>query len=233
MNGIIGAAGLLKDMPLKPEQRDYVRIIIESGDHLSSLIQDILDFSRLDAGRLELEEIAFDPRALIQGTIEMLGGQARAKGLYLMSRIAGDVPAMVGGDPSRLRQILVNLIGNGIKFTDAGGISVEARLDGSGDDWVTLSIAVTDSGIGIEEDSRNKLFSAFSQVDSSISRRFGGTGLGLAISRHLTTLMGGTIGVERARPGQHVPVHRPPADRPRRSRLPPRRPARSRARTGG
>ena len=196
MNGIIGAAGLLQDMRLDPEQQEYVRIIQESSGHLSSLIQDILDFSRLDAGRLELEDLPFDPAALIRGTIAMLGGQAQAKGLYLMDRIADDVPARVMGDASRLRQVLVNLIGNGIKFTDTGGVTVEAVRVAADDTGVTLTVAVIDSGIGIDPIGKQKLFSAFSQVDSSISRRFGGTGLGLAICRHLVSLMGGTIEVD-------------------------------------
>ncbi len=196
MNGIIGAAGLLTDMRLDPEQQEYVRIINDSSSHLSVLIQDILDFSRLDAGKLELEEITFDPRALIEGTIGMLGVQAHAKGLYLMSRIEADLPRMVCGDPARLRQILVNLIGNGIKFTETGGVTIEARPEDPGDGGIIIAIAVIDSGIGIDTLNMEKLFSAFSQLDSSISRRFGGTGLGLAICRHLAGLMGGTIDVE-------------------------------------
>lgn len=196
MNGIVGAAGLLRDMSLDAEQLEYVRIICESSDHLSLLIQDILDFSRLDAGRLELEEIAFDPRALIESTIAMMGGLAQAKGLTLAATTGADVPAKVSGDPSRLRQILVNLIGNAIKFTKFGGVTVEAGMIASDAQTVTIGIAVTDSGIGIDPASKQKLFSAFTQVDSSISRHFGGTGLGLAICKHLVTLMGGTIGVD-------------------------------------
>ena len=196
MNGIIGAAGLLQDMRLEAEQRDYVRVIRESSDHLASLIQNILDFSRLDGGRLELEAVAFDPRAQIQGTIAMLDGQARAKGLTLTAGIAEDIPAKVVGDPSRLRQILVNLIDNATRFTNAGGITVGARMIATDLHTATLAIAVTDSGIGIDADSQQKLFSAFTQVDGSISRRVGGIGLGLAICQHLVTLMGGTIEVD-------------------------------------
>jgi signal transduction histidine kinase/DNA-binding NarL/FixJ family response regulator len=201
MNGIIGAAGLLRDLRLDTEQSEYVRIIRESSDHLSSLIQDILDFSRLDSGRLELEEIAFDPRALLQGTTAMLAGQAQAKGLVLTTRTGEDVPERLSGDPSRLRQILVNLIGNAIKFTKYGGVTIETRVEVVDERTVTLGIAVTDTGIGIDPDSKRKLFSAFTQVDSSISRRFGGTGLGLAICAHLVNLMGGEIGVDSV-PGQ-------------------------------
>jgi signal transduction histidine kinase/DNA-binding response OmpR family regulator len=201
MNGIIGAAGLLQDMRLDAEQRDFVRVIRESSDHLASLIQDILDFSRLDGGRLELEEVAFEPRALLRSTIAMLDGQARARGLILTTEIAEDLPARVVGDPARLRQILVNLIDNAIKFTQVGGITVVVRVLASDPQTATLSIAVTDSGIGIDADSQQKLFSGFTQVDGSISRRVGGAGLGLAICRHLITLMGGTIAVDST-PGQ-------------------------------
>ena len=211
MNGIIGAASLLRDMNLDPEQREYARIIHESGEHLSTLVQDILDFSRLDAGRLDLEDIAFDPRALIEGTIGMMAGQAHAKGLSLTFQAAPDVPRQVSGDPARLRQILVNLIGNGLKFTPAGGVMVEVRVaangaaangktaDGEAADGkagVTLEVAVIDTGIGIDPDGQRKLFSAFSQVDSSIGRRFGGTGLGLVICARLAALMGGAITVD-------------------------------------
>ena len=201
MNGIIGAAGLLQDMRLDTEQREYVRVIRESSDHLASLIQDILDFSRLDGGRLELEEATFDPRALVQSTIAMLDGQARAKGLTLNATIAEDIPAQVVGDPQRLRQILVNLIDNAIKFTRTGGVAVGVRVIASDLQTATLDIAVTDSGIGIDADSQQKLFSAFTQVDGSISRRVGGAGLGLAICRHLIALMGGRIDVDST-PGQ-------------------------------
>jgi signal transduction histidine kinase/ActR/RegA family two-component response regulator len=201
MNGIVGACGLLNDMPLGAEQREYVNTIRDCGNHLLLLIQDILDLSRLDAGRLDLEEIAFDPGALIQNTIEMLGGQARAKGLFLSCHTEGEVSGQVVGDPSRLRQILLNLIGNGLKFTDAGGVAVASRLLAIDEHRATLVVAVTDSGIGIDLDSRQKLFSAFTQVDSSISRRFGGAGLGLAISKHLVSLMVGSIDVDSV-PGQ-------------------------------
>jgi CheY-like chemotaxis protein/HPt (histidine-containing phosphotransfer) domain-containing protein len=198
MNGIIGAAGLLRDMRLDTEQRDYVRIIRESSDHLSSLIQNILDFSRLDSGRLELDEIAFDPRALIEGTIAMLSGEAEAKGLTLTAAIGGEIPDSVTGDPSRLRQILVNLIGNGIKFTESGGVIVETRVSATDAMTITIGIAVSDSGIGIDLESQRKLFSAFTQVDGSMSRRFDGSGLGLAICKSLIKMMGGTIDLDSA-----------------------------------
>jgi signal transduction histidine kinase/HPt (histidine-containing phosphotransfer) domain-containing protein/ActR/RegA family two-component response regulator len=201
MNGIIGAAGLLRGMRLDPEQAEYVRIIHESSDHLSSLLEDILDFSRLDAERLDLEEIVFDPRTVIQGTLAMLRGQAEAKGLTLVERRAANLPHRVIGDPSRLRQILVNLIGNGIKFTRFGGVTVDVSVQATNARNVTLAVAIVDTGIGIDPDSKQKLFSAFSQVDSTITRRFGGTGLGLAICHRLVRLMGGAIDVDSV-PGQ-------------------------------
>ena len=201
MNGIIGAAGLLRGMRLDPEQAEYVRIIHESSDHLSSLLADILDFSRLDAERLDLEEIVFDPRTVIQGTLAMLRGQAEAKGLTLVEHRAANLPHRLIGDPSRLRQILVNLIGNGIKFTRFGGVTVDASVQATNARNVTLAVAIIDTGIGIDPDSKQKLFSAFSQVDSSITRRFGGTGLGLAICHRLIRLMGGSIDVDSV-PGQ-------------------------------
>jgi signal transduction histidine kinase/HPt (histidine-containing phosphotransfer) domain-containing protein/ActR/RegA family two-component response regulator len=219
INGIIGAAGLLLGTRLDTEQRDFVRVINESSDHLASLIQDILDFSRLDAGRLELEEVGFDPRALVQSITAMLNGQARARELTLTATIAEDIPARAVGDPSRLRQILVNLIDNAIKFTRTGGIAVGVRMIGSDLQTATLDIAVTDSGIGIDAASQRKLFSAFTQVDGSISRRADGAGLGLAICRHLITLMGGTIDVDST-PGQgstfrfDIQLRRVPAEQP-------------------
>ncbi len=196
MNGIVGACGLLSDMPLGAEQREYVSTIRDCGDHLMLLIQDILDLSRLDAGRVELEEIAFDPSGLIHSTIEMLRGQAQAKGLYLTCQTEVDVPGKLLGDPARLRQILLNLIGNALKFTDTGGVRVSSRLVAAGEARATFEVMVADSGIGIDPHVKQQLFSAFIQADSSISRRFGGTGLGLAISKHLVTLMGGTIDVD-------------------------------------
>jgi len=196
INGIVGAAGLLAEMRLNAEQQDYVRVIRDSSEHLSSLIQNVLDFSLLDAGRLELDDVAFDPAALIGGTIAMLLDQARAKGLILVAETAPDLPARISGDPARLRQILVNLIGNGIKFTETGGVTVTARMHAAEPGTAMLEVSVGDTGIGIDPDNAGRLFSAFTQVDGSKSRRFDGSGLGLAICRHLVTLMGGTIEVE-------------------------------------
>jgi signal transduction histidine kinase/DNA-binding response OmpR family regulator len=196
MNGIIGVAGLLLDMRLGATEQHYVRIMLESGQHLLQLINDILDFSRLDAGRLELEETPFDIAAVVRGTIELLSQQARAKGLTLQAEIGEDVPRGLVGDPNRLRQVLLNLISNGLKFTHAGEVRVVVSRTRFEPEGVRLNISVSDTGIGIPQQALGRLFKEFTQVDNSISRRFGGSGLGLAISRRLIERMGGSIGVE-------------------------------------
>ncbi len=196
MNGILGVAGLLMDLDLGEMERGYVRIMVESGNHLLQLINDILDFSRLDAGRLDLEDGAFDLPEMVRATVDLLASQAQAKGLELRLEIAPDVPHRVGGDARRLRQVLLNLLGNAVKFTEAGSVRVEVnRLRGSAGN-VRIGFAVADTGIGIPPEALGKLFTEFTQVDSSISRRFGGSGLGLAISRRLVALMGGAISAE-------------------------------------
>lgn len=199
MNGIIGVAGLLLDMRLPATEQHYVRIILDSGQHLLQLINDILDFSRLDAGRLELEDRQFEIRELVREVIELLGQEARAKGLALDADIPAEVPVQAIGDPHRLRQVLLNLVGNGLKFTHQGSVTIGVRrLAGEAPGGLRLGFSITDTGIGIRADAVGKLFNEFTQVDSSISRRFGGSGLGLAISRRLIERMGGTIGVESA-----------------------------------
>ena len=201
MNGIIGMAGLLLDMKLGPTERHYVQIILDSGNHLLELINDILDFSRLDAGRMELEQVTFDLRGTVGKAIDMMAFAARSKGLDLEVALADEVPVQASGDPGRLRQVLLNLIGNAVKFTPAGSVRVGVTRLGGEAGEVRLGFSVADTGIGIPLEAQGKLFTQFSQVDSSISRRFGGSGLGLAISRRLIELMGGTITVESA-PGQ-------------------------------
>jgi signal transduction histidine kinase/CheY-like chemotaxis protein/HPt (histidine-containing phosphotransfer) domain-containing protein len=196
MNGIIGVAGLLLDMPLGPTEQHYVRIILDSGQHLLQLINDILDFSRLDANRLELEETVFDIRAVVRDAVELLGQEARAKGLELTYDVAENVPQRAGGDAHRLRQVLLNLIGNGIKFTTDGAVRVTVTRLRDEPGAVRIGFAVSDTGIGIPPEAIGRLFTEFTQIDSSISRRFGGSGLGLAISRRLIERMGGTISVE-------------------------------------
>jgi len=198
LNGVIGVAGILEEMELGAEQRGYVRLIRESGDHLLGLINDILDFSRLEASRMDLEAVAFNPRHLVHGIGGMLRTQALAKGLVLTVSVADSVPETLSGDPGRLRQVLLNLAGNAIKFTDSGWVTVRLQDDpaGGASGLCRLLFSVADSGIGIAPESIETMFNEFTQADGSISRRFGGSGLGLAISRRLVELMGGTIRVE-------------------------------------
>ena len=198
MNGIIGVSSLLLDMQLGASERRYTQIIMDSGQHLLHLINDILDFSRLDAGKLDLEEAAFDLRAMLQGTLGMIAPEAQAKGLDLALDAAAELPNMVLGDAHRLRQVLLNLLGNAIKFTERGRVALVVERLGHGPDRVRIGFAVVDTGIGIAPDMVGKLFTEFTQVDSSITRRFGGSGLGLAISRRLVERMGGDIKVESA-----------------------------------
>ena len=206
MNGIIGVAGLLQDMPLGTTEKHYVRIILDSGQHLLQLINDILDFSRLDAGRLDLEEAAFDVREVVRDSMELLSAEAATKGLTLSQDVAAEVPVRAVGDAHRLRQVLLNLIGNGIKFTSEGSVRLAVRLVRSEGSAIRLGFAISDTGIGIPPEAQGRLFTEFTQVDSSISRRFGGSGLGLAICRRLIERMGGTIGVEST-PGHGSTFH--------------------------
>jgi signal transduction histidine kinase/CheY-like chemotaxis protein/HPt (histidine-containing phosphotransfer) domain-containing protein len=196
LNGVIGVAGLLEVMELEPVQREYVRLIRQSGDHLLELINDILDYSRLEADRVELEEVPFDPRILMQSVADMFLTQAGSKGLHLSARVDGTVPTMLLGDPGRLRQVLVNLVGNAVKFTDQGWVTLALAHEPEVDGCIRLLFSVTDSGIGIAPDAIDRMFEEFTQMDGSISRRFGGSGLGLAISRRLVEVMGGSIGVD-------------------------------------
>jgi signal transduction histidine kinase/ActR/RegA family two-component response regulator len=195
MNGIIGVSGLLLDMNLGESEMHYVRIIRDSANHLLHLIDDILDFSRLEAGRLELERTDFDIRGVFATAMELLDASAQAKRLTLRVEIADDVPLSANGDPGRLRQILLNLVGNGIKFTEAGGVTVRVTRRPSAAGNIDLAVSVSDTGIGIPPEGIDKLFHRFTQVDGSISRRFGGSGLGLAISRRLIEQMGGSVSV--------------------------------------
>ena len=201
LNGIIGVASLLLDQDLRAGEQAYIRIIHESGNHLLQLINDILDFSRLDTGRLDLEDAAFDLHTVVESAVAMLAQDARARGLALTCDIAAGVPRRVQGDGRRLRQVLLNLIGNGIKFTAEGEVRVTvSRLRGDAQ-TVVAGFAVADTGIGIAPEALGKLFAEFTQVDSSISRRFGGSGLGLAISKRLIERMGGSVTVQST-PGE-------------------------------
>jgi PAS domain S-box-containing protein len=196
MNGIIGMAQLLGMTALDREQLEYVEVLKSSGKSLLSLINDILDLSKIEAGKMKLEPIAFDLQAETWGTVNFLALRAREKGLELSSRIAADVPLLLKGDARRLRQILTNLIGNAIKFTAKGSVTLlieKSRADG---ETVTVRFMVRDTGIGIAADDLEMIFDPFTQADGSTTRSCGGTGLGLTISRQLAESMGGSVGVE-------------------------------------
>ncbi len=193
MNGVIGYADLLVDSPLNAEQQGWASIIRSSGRSLLAIINDILDFSKIEAGKLHLESVAFEPETAVRDVIDILGAQADRKGLEL-SFAGGGAPGLVMGDPTRFRQVLLNLVSNGLKFTEAGAVRIVMNWNGNAQRG-RLSVAVSDSGIGIPPQKLERLFHRFSQVDSSTTRRFGGTGLGLAICKHLVELMGGEIGV--------------------------------------
>ncbi len=203
MNAVIGLAGLLWDTPLNEEQRDFVRTIRDSGESLLTLINDILDFSKIEAGRMELETEAFDAVTLIESTGDLLAERAAAKHLELLCDVDPSVQGSWKGDQGRIRQVLINLLGNAIKFTDRGEVVLRimpgAPIEGT-TNRRSVRFEVCDSGIGISKESQGRLFEAFSQVDSSSARRYAGTGLGLAICRRLVTLMDGTIGV-KSHPG--------------------------------
>lgn len=195
MNGIIGMTGLLLDTDLTPEQSQYTEIVRSSSEALLYLINDILDFSKIEAGKLELESIVFDVRMTLEDTAELLAVKAQEKGLELVCIIDPEVPILLQGDPGRLRQVLLNLGGNAIKFTHQGGITLHAQLEAEDEERATVRFTVTDTGIGIPREKQKNLFSPFTQVDGSTTRKYGGTGLGLAISRQLAELMGGAIGL--------------------------------------
>jgi signal transduction histidine kinase/DNA-binding response OmpR family regulator len=195
LNGVIGMTGLLLDTEMSREQRQFAETARISGEALQSVINDILDYSKIEAGKLDLEFLDFDLKYTLEDVTEMLALGAHAKGLELVSLLRHNVPVLLNGDPGRLRQVLVNLVNNAIKFTQHGEVNILVSLEHETATEVTIRFSVSDTGIGIPEDRLNLLFQSFSQVDASTTRKYGGTGLGLAISKKLCEIMGGKIGV--------------------------------------
>jgi signal transduction histidine kinase/CheY-like chemotaxis protein len=196
MNGVIGMTELLLDRPLGREERDYAETIRDSAGSLLRIINDILDFSKIEAGKLELERGPLDLRALVDDVIRLLRVPADAKGVRVRAVFDQQLPARLEGDPARIRQILLNLGGNAVKFTERGEVVLDVRVEGQQDQEALVRVAVRDTGIGIAAEQLAVLFQTFTQVDASTTRRYGGTGLGLSIVKRLAELMGGTVGVE-------------------------------------
>jgi two-component system sensor histidine kinase/response regulator len=204
LNGILGMTSLLEKTPLTAEQKQCAEVIRTSGDALLSLINDLLDFSKMESGKLDLEDIPMSMEKLASDAIRITLPAAQRKGLTVAYVPAPGTPAGARGDPTRIRQILLNLVGNAVKFTAQGSVTIKTGLVANGG---RVRFEVVDTGIGLSEPDRQKLFQPFTQVDGSITRRFGGTGLGLAICRKLVDRMGGSIGVDSdTRPGKHVLV---------------------------
>lgn len=199
MNGVIGMVELLRDTPLNDNQKHYLEVIHRSGETLLTIINDILDYSKIEAGKLELEAVPFNLEELIEDSVQLFGATSNKLGIELVGSVTPTTPSDVIGDPTRLRQVLINFIGNAFKFTSEGSICIKAqRVPESDLDQPLIRFSITDSGIGIPPDAQKKLFQSFSQADSSTTRKYGGTGLGLAICKRLAELMGGEVGLDSA-----------------------------------
>ena len=195
MNGVIGMAELLKDTQLNAEQQEYIETIQSSGEALLTIINEILDFTKIEAGRMEFEHVDFDLAKTVEEASELLAASAHRKGIELAVLIDPDAPAIVRGDPGRLRQVLLNLLGNAVKFTEQGEVLLTVMKQSEEDGLVQMRFAVKDTGIGVRPEAQELLFEAFTQADGSTTRKFGGTGLGLTISKRLVEGMGGEIGL--------------------------------------
>jgi len=196
MNGVLGMTEMLLDTKLSAEQRDYAETAFRSGEALLEIIDSILDLSKIEAGKLQLEAVDFSPAEVLHEVLKLVSGRARSKGLTVTAEISEEAHEQLRGDPLRLRQVLLNLVANAIKFTPAGKVSVKVNVADSSEQGVQLLFEVEDTGIGLTADAQARLFQPFVQADGSITRKYGGTGLGLAISKQLIEMMGGRVGVD-------------------------------------